>query len=182
MPTGQPPSERPSLSSASRTWSSRAAKRDQAGRETAKSASASSAARQPGSLGGQALGFTTRVFPLRHIDAKSAAEAVRELVGRGGVVVPSPSGNSLLVADYADNLRRLRELIARLDVDNSRAEVIRLRNSSAREIAQVVDNLYGGQRRGGHKGFHRGSFPCWRKAWRGRGAVASRRGPSFTRA
>lgn len=103
-----------------------------------------SAARQPGSLGGQALGFTTRVFPLRHIDAKSAAEAVRELVGRGGVVVPSPSGNSLLVADYADNLRRLRELIARLDVDNSRAEVIRLRNSSAREIAGVIAGMYGG--------------------------------------
>ncbi|MGY0504010.1 type II secretion system secretin GspD [Luteimonas sp. e5] len=96
------------------------------------------AAQQPASLG-----FATRVFPLRRIDAKAAAEAVRGLVSRGGVVVPAPSGNALLVADYADNLLRLRDLIARMDVDNSRAEVIRLRNSSAREIASVIAGMYG---------------------------------------
>ncbi len=101
------------------------------------------AAQQPASLGGGLAGFTTQVFRLRHIDAKAAAEAVRGLVSRGGVVTPAPGGGSLLVADYADNLRRLRQLVTQIDVDNNRAEVVRLRNSSARELAGVVNGMYG---------------------------------------
>lgn len=103
-----------------------------------------SAAQQPG--GG--IGFSTEVFPLRHVDAQSAAETVRPLVGRGGVVLAAPHGNSLLVADYSDNLRRLRGLVAQIDQDRARVEAISLRNSSAREIAAVVSGLYGGQGRG----------------------------------
>ena len=68
------------------------------------------AAQQPNSAGDE-LGFTTEVFRLRHVDARTAAETLKSLVGRGGVVAATPEGNSLLVADYADNLRRIRALI-----------------------------------------------------------------------
>lgn len=101
------------------------------------------AAQQPGTLGGSAAGFATQVFRLRHVDARAAAESVRSLVSRGGVVAPTPDGNSLLVADYADNLRRLRQVIAQMDVDNTRSEIVRLRNTSAREIAGVITGMYG---------------------------------------
>ncbi|MCD9046066.1 type II secretion system secretin GspD [Luteimonas sp. MHLX1A] len=108
------------------------------------------AAQQPGAVAaGGAGGFSTQVFQLRHVDAQAAVETVRPLVGRGGVVLATPQGNNLLVADYTDNLRRLRGLIAQIDQDRAQVEAVSLRNSSAREIAQVVDNLYGGQRRGG---------------------------------
>lgn len=102
------------------------------------------AAQQPGALGGSGFGFATEVFRLRHVDARAASETVKPLVGRGGVVLATPQGNALLVADYADNLRRLRGLIAQIDQDRSRVEVVSLRNSSAREIARVVEQLYGG--------------------------------------
>lgn len=103
------------------------------------------AAQQPGSLGGATAGFATEVFRLRHLDARSAAETVKPLVGRGGVVLPTPQGNALLVADYADNLRRLRGLMAQIDQDRRQVEAVSLRNSSAREIAAVIGGLYGGQ-------------------------------------
>src|SRR3546814_9440433 len=52
-------------------------------------------------------------------------------------------GNSLLVADYADNLRRIRGLIAQIDRDRAGIDTVTLRNSSAREIAATVNSLFG---------------------------------------
>ncbi len=97
------------------------------------------AAQQPGSP----LGFATRVFPLQRIDARAAAETLKPLVGRGGVVVALPQGNQLLVADYADNLRRIFDLVARIDRDSASIDTVNLRNTSARELAATLAELYG---------------------------------------
>lgn len=99
------------------------------------------AAGQPDSAGRDGVGYATEIFSLRHVDARTAAETLKSLVGRGGVVAPLPQGNSLLVADYADNLARLRVLVARFDQDRSDIRTLTLRNSSAREIAAVVGQL-----------------------------------------
>ncbi len=101
------------------------------------------AAQQPGSAGGGAMGFATQVIPLRTVDARIAAETLKPLVGRGGVVLPMPQSNSLLVADYADNLRRIRELVAQVDSDRATIDTVTLRNSSAQEIAATVSRLFG---------------------------------------
>ncbi|WP_425493526.1 type II secretion system secretin GspD [Marilutibacter chinensis] len=101
------------------------------------------AAQQPGSAGDDA-GFATQVIPLRTVDARIAAETLKPLVGRGGVVLPMPQSNSLLVADYADNLRRIRGLIAQVDNDRATIDTVTLRNSSAQEIASTVTRLFGG--------------------------------------
>src|SRR5690606_26600259 len=71
------------------------------------------------------------------------AETIKPLVGRGGVVIATAQGNSLLVADYADNLRRIRGLIAQIDTDRASIDTVTLRNSSAREIAATVNQLFG---------------------------------------
>ncbi|MFC4728787.1 type II secretion system secretin GspD [Coralloluteibacterium thermophilus] len=106
------------------------------------------AAQQPGVLGGEA-GFRTEVFRLASIDARTAADTIKPLVGRGGVVVPTAAGNTLLVADYADNLRRVRDVLAQLDNDRAAVETVGLRNSSAREIAGVVNGMLGIREGGG---------------------------------
>ena len=100
------------------------------------------AAQQPASAGAaDGLGFATMVVPLRNVDARTAAETLKPLVGRGGVVAPTPQGNSLLIADYSDNLRRLRGLVGQIDQDRSDIRIVTLRNSAAREIAAVVGQL-----------------------------------------
>ena len=100
---------------------------------------AGGAAQGPSTVGNER--FSTEVFQLRHIDAASAAETIRPLVGAQGQVLANPAGNSLVVADFADNLVRIRALIGRIDVDRAAFEVITLENSSAREIATVLQSV-----------------------------------------
>ncbi|MDO8910590.1 MAG: type II secretion system secretin GspD [Phenylobacterium sp.] len=97
-------------------------------------------ASQPSSAGG-GLGFATQVFRLRTLDAASAAETLKPLVGRQGVILPSRRGNLLVVADYADNLRRIRTLLSQIDQDSSVTETVTLRSSSAREMGEVINEL-----------------------------------------
>ncbi len=86
-------------------------------------------------------GFATEVYRLNNLDAAAAAEVLRPLVGPQGVVIATPQGNTLVIADYADNLRRIRGLIIEIDRDRSRIETVSLRNSSSREIIAAVNQL-----------------------------------------
>lgn len=110
-----------------------------AGPSTYRVVSDDGAAQQPGSP----LGFATRVFPLQRIDARAAAETLKPLIGRGGVVVALPQGNQLLVADYSDNLKRIFELVERIDRDSAGIDTVALRNTSARELASTLVELFG---------------------------------------
>ncbi|WP_312065637.1 type II secretion system secretin GspD [Brevundimonas sp.] len=97
---------------------------------------AQGAAQGPATVGSER--FSTQVFQLRNIDAASAAETIRPLVGAQGQVLANPSGNSVVVAEFADNLSRIRSLIQRIDVDRAAFDVVTLENSSAAEIAGVL--------------------------------------------
>lgn len=100
------------------------------------------AATQPATLGASAgYGFATQVIRLRNLDAVSAAETLKPLVGRQGAIQPIARGNMLVVADYADNLRRIRGLLAQIDQDRGITETVTLKSSSAREIAGVLNDL-----------------------------------------
>jgi general secretion pathway protein D len=101
---------------------------------------AEGAAGQPASAGGVAYGFATEIFRLRTVDARQLAETLTPLVGANAVVAAT-QGNGLIVADYADNLRRIRGLIAQLDQDRATVETLTLQNSSAREMAEVIARL-----------------------------------------
>ena len=90
-----------------------------------------------------ASGVVTEVFRLRTVDAVAAAEVLRPLVSAVGQVLPSPSGNTLTVADYADNLRRIRGILAQIDQDRSSVQTVSLTNTSAVEIADVLTRVMG---------------------------------------
>lgn len=96
------------------------------------------AARQPSAAGGQ---FATEVFRLRTLDAASAVEMLKPLVGPQGQVVANPRGAAVVVADYADNVRRIRGLLAQVDQDRATVHTVTLTHSSAREIAQVLNDM-----------------------------------------
>ena len=101
---------------------------------------AASAPGRVGSRGGQNE-FVTEVFRLRAIDATTAVETLRPLVSREGSITANRSGNSLVVADYADNIRRIRQLIGQIDRDNATTQVITLNHAGAREIAMTLQQL-----------------------------------------
>lgn len=113
---------------------------------------AETAAAQPGKIGlsGAARNqFVTEVFRLRAIDAASAVETLRPLVSREGSVTANRGANSLVVADYADNIRRIRTLIQRIDSDGAATELIALKNANARELATSLQQLVAGSSSGG---------------------------------
>jgi general secretion pathway protein D len=104
------------------------------------------AAGQPSGVGAAANrnSFVTEVFRLRAIDAASALETLRPLVSKEGSVTANRAGNSVVVADYADNVARIRQVIARVDRDNASTQMVTLRNAGAREIATSLQALVAG--------------------------------------
>ena len=104
---------------------------------------ADGAAGQPSSVG-RAVNrnqFVTEVFRLRSIDAASALETLRPLVSKDGSVTANRAGNSVVVADYADNIGRIRQVIARIDRDTASTTTVVLKNAGAREIATSLQAL-----------------------------------------
>ena len=104
---------------------------------------ADGAAGQPSAVGRAANRnqFVTEVFRLRSIDAASALETLRPLVSKDGSVTANRAGNSVVVADYADNIGRIRQVIARIDRDTAATQTVTLRNAGAREIATSLQAL-----------------------------------------
>ncbi|MBB3981098.1 general secretion pathway protein D [Sphingobium fontiphilum] len=106
---------------------------------------ADGAAGQPSAVGRAANRnqFVTEVFRLRSIDAASTLETLRPLVSKDGSVTANKAGNSVVVADYADNIARIRQVIARIDRDNAATQMVTLANAGAREIATSLQALVG---------------------------------------
>ncbi|WP_242123235.1 type II secretion system secretin GspD [Sphingobium sp. Sx8-8] len=104
---------------------------------------ADGAAGQPSAVGSAANRnqFVTEVFRLRSIDAASALETLRPLISKEGSVTANRAGNSVVVADYADNIGRIRQVIARIDRDTASTTTVLLKNAGAREIATSLQAL-----------------------------------------
>jgi general secretion pathway protein D len=104
------------------------------------------AASQPsriGSRGAARNSYVTEIVRLRSIDAASAVDTVRALVSAQGSVTANRGGNSIVIVDFADNVRRVREVLRRIDTDNASTRVIALKNAGAREIATALQALDG---------------------------------------
>ncbi len=113
------------------------------------------AASQPsriGVAGAARNSYVTEIVRLRAIDAQSAVDTVRPLVSAQGSVSANRGGNSLVIVDFADNIRRIREVIRRIDADTSSTRVVALKNASAKEIATALQGLIGTGTGGGQGG------------------------------
>ncbi len=105
------------------------------------------AASQPGRIGlrGAARNqLVTEIIRLRSTDATQAVDTVRPLVSAQGSVTANRGGNSLVVVDFADNVRRVREVIRRIDTDVASTRIVALRNANAKEVAAALTQLIGG--------------------------------------
>ena len=84
-------------------------------------------------------GFVTEIIRLRRIEPAAAVETLRPLVSRDGSITASRS--SIVVSDFADNVRRVRQVLAQIDVDSGVTRVVGLDNAGAREIAAALAEL-----------------------------------------
>jgi general secretion pathway protein D len=105
---------------------------------------ADGAAAQPttiGSRGASANQLVTEVIRLKSIVASEAMETLRPLVSKQGSITSNRNANSLVVVDYADNVRRIRQLVNQIDSDSAASTIVALRNAGAREIATSLQTL-----------------------------------------
>ena len=106
---------------------------------------AEGAAAQPSRIGSKGAArnqLVTEVIRLRAIDAAQAVETLRPLVSREGSLTANRAGRSLVLVDYADNVRRIRALLSEIDratIDSTQS--IALDHAGAREIAEALTQL-----------------------------------------
>lgn len=84
----------------------------------------------------------TQVYPLQYESAAQMMPALRPLIGPNNAIAVLPGSNTLVITDYADNVRRLSAVIAAADqpTPNDTA-LIRLNHVSAVDVAQSLGRL-----------------------------------------
>jgi len=86
--------------------------------------------------------IVTQIFTLTHENANHLLPLLRPLISANNPINVNPGNNSLIITDYAENLRRAAQIIAALDVANATGlEVIPLQHALASELAPVVLRL-----------------------------------------
>ncbi|MDR3367585.1 MAG: type II secretion system secretin GspD [Rhodoferax sp.] len=90
--------------------------------------------------------IATQIFMLNHESANNLVPVLRPLITPNNTINANPGNNSLVITDYADNLRRLGRIIAAMDVANATdVEVIPLKYAIASDLAPLVLRLMGSQ-------------------------------------
>ena len=84
----------------------------------------------------------TQVYPLQYESAAQMMPVLRPLIGPNNAIAVLPGSNTLVITDYADNVRRLAAIIAAVDqpTPNDTA-LIRLNHVSAVDVAQSLGRL-----------------------------------------
>jgi general secretion pathway protein D len=101
---------------------------------------ASPVTRGPVGQGGDRL--VTEVYALKNESAAQLINVLRPLITPNNSIAAVPTGNALVITDYADNLQRIERIIASLDVPPAGEPIIvPLRNASAIDLVQVLNRL-----------------------------------------
>ncbi len=86
--------------------------------------------------------IATQIFRLNYESAPNLVTVLRPLISPNNTINANPGTNSLVITDYADNLKRLGKIIAALDSPASGdLDVIPVRHAIASDIAAMVNRL-----------------------------------------
>ena len=86
--------------------------------------------------------ISTQIFRLNFENANNLLPILRPLISPNNTINVNPGNNSLVITDYGDNLRRMAQIIAAMDVSNATdVEVISLKHAIAVDLAPLVLRL-----------------------------------------
>ena len=87
----------------------------------------------------------TQIFRLQFESAANMVGVLRPLISPNNTINANPGSNTLVVTDYADNLQRISQMIAAMDVPSTTdMEAIPLQHAIAVDIAPMVQKLIDG--------------------------------------
>jgi general secretion pathway protein D len=88
--------------------------------------------------------IVTQIFNLQHQNPNNLVAVLRPLITANNTINANPGSNSLVITDYADNLRRLAQIIAALDRPSDLdLDLIPLKHAVASDIVALVQRLVG---------------------------------------
>ena len=97
--------------------------------------------------------IATQIFKLNFESANNLVPVLRPLISPTNTINANPGSNSLVITDYADNLRRMGRIIAAMDTANATdVEVIALQHAIASDLAPLVLRLLGSNASGAPAG------------------------------
>ncbi len=84
----------------------------------------------------------TQVFHLAHESAANLVTVLRPLISTNNTINANPGNNTLVITDYADNLKRLAKIVAALDAPAATdMDVIPVRHAIASDLASMINKL-----------------------------------------
>ena len=86
--------------------------------------------------------IATQIFHLNHESANGLIGVLRPLISPSNTIAADASNNSLVITDYADNLRRLSRIIASLDTPAiGELDVIKMEHAIAMDVVVTVNRI-----------------------------------------
>ncbi|WP_199065666.1 type II secretion system secretin GspD [Chitinimonas sp. BJB300] len=86
--------------------------------------------------------IVTQVYPLMHESAAQMVPILRPLITPNNSIAAYPGSNVLVITDYADNIKRLNQIIANIDQPSTNDLItLPLKYASALEVAQMIGKL-----------------------------------------
>jgi general secretion pathway protein D len=84
----------------------------------------------------------TQVFQLRNESANNLLPVLRPLISPNNTLAAYPANNTIVVTDYADNVRRIAQIIAGVDTAAGQSvTVVPLKNANALDIAPQLTKM-----------------------------------------
>ncbi|NGZ87560.1 type II secretion system secretin GspD [Duganella aceris] len=94
--------------------------------------------------------IVSQIFYLNYETAANVVTVLRPLISPNNTINANPGNNSVVVTDYADNLKRLAKIVAALDAPAvADLDVIPVRYAIASDLASMVNKLLDGSSAGG---------------------------------
>ena len=93
--------------------------------------------------------LVSEVIPLKNIDPAEAQKAIQGLIHPYGKILPLERINSLLVADAAININRIKDVLTRIDQPLDIKEsihILQMRNSKASEVKTKLEEIIADQK------------------------------------
>ena len=84
----------------------------------------------------------TQVFRLNSAPAANLVQVLRPLIAPNNTISAYPTTNTIVVTDYAENVRRIARIIAAIDApEGSEVEIIRLQHAIASDLAVLLGRM-----------------------------------------
>jgi general secretion pathway protein D len=83
--------------------------------------------------------LVTQVFRLNYAAAASIVQVLRPLIAPNNIISAYPANNTIVVTDYAENVRRIARIIAAVDTPaGSEIDIVRLEHAIASDLAVLL--------------------------------------------